>query len=107
MHLMEGRTTIVTAHRLATSTCADRIVVLDGGRLLEQGSHAVLMIRGGYYARLVSYQTAGLGKPGRGAGGWLRGPRDRDLEIAPTGPAIAPTGPAIAPAAGAADERML
>ncbi|MFU8814874.1 MAG: ABC transporter ATP-binding protein [Pseudomonadales bacterium] len=59
-HLMEGRTTIVIAHRLATVTRADRIVVLCAGRVEDQGTHAELMERGGYYARLVGHQTAGL-----------------------------------------------
>ena len=59
-HLMEGRTTIIIAHRLATVTQADRIVVMSDGRVQEQGTHAELMHRGGYYARLVGHQTAGL-----------------------------------------------
>jgi ATP-binding cassette, subfamily B, bacterial len=59
-HLMKGRTTIVIAHRLATVTRADRIVVMSEGRVQDQGTHAELMARGGYYAQLVGYQTAGL-----------------------------------------------
>jgi ATP-binding cassette, subfamily B, bacterial len=58
--LMTGRTTIVIAHRLATVTRADRIVVMSDGRVQDQGTHAELMRRGGYYARLVGHQTAGL-----------------------------------------------
>ena len=54
--LMEGRTTLVIAHRLSTIRNADRIVVLDGGRLLEQGSHHELLARNGLYAQLVSTQ---------------------------------------------------
>ena len=54
--LMEGRTTLVIAHRLSTIRNADRIVVLDGGRLLEQGSHQELLARHGLYAQLVSTQ---------------------------------------------------
>jgi ATP-binding cassette, subfamily B, bacterial len=88
MHLMEGRTTIVIAHRLATITCADRIVVLGGGRVQEQGTHAELMSRAGYYARLVGFQTAGLGRPAATVARFPA-PRDRDLEIAPTGDAAA------------------
>jgi ATP-binding cassette subfamily B protein len=54
--LMEGRTTLVIAHRLATILKADRIVVLDHGRIVEQGSHAELVRRGGLYARLAALQ---------------------------------------------------
>ena len=53
---MKGRTTLVIAHRLATVQQADRIVVLDHGRLVEQGSHAELVSRGGIYARLAALQ---------------------------------------------------
>jgi ATP-binding cassette subfamily B protein len=53
---MQGRTTIVVAHRLATVQRADRILVLDGGELIEDGTHAELMARSGLYARLASMQ---------------------------------------------------
>lgn len=49
---MSGRTTIVIAHRLSTVEQADRIVVMDEGRIVEQGSHAELLARGGMYAQL-------------------------------------------------------
>jgi ATP-binding cassette subfamily B protein len=54
--LMEHRTTIVIAHRLATVRAADRIVVIDGGRIVEEGTHATLSARGGLYARLARLQ---------------------------------------------------
>ncbi|EQB34054.1 ABC transporter transmembrane domain-containing protein [Sphingobium ummariense] len=59
--LMQGRTTIVIAHRLATVRAADRIVVLDQGRIVEQGNHAALVARGGLYARLASLQFEDVG----------------------------------------------
>jgi ATP-binding cassette subfamily B protein len=54
--LMEGRTTIVIAHRLATVRAADRIIVMDGGQIVEQGSHTELTGQGGLYARLAKLQ---------------------------------------------------
>ena len=54
--LMEQRTTIVIAHRLATVRAADRIVVMDQGRIVEEGTHATLSGRGGLYARLARLQ---------------------------------------------------
>jgi ATP-binding cassette, subfamily B, bacterial len=55
-HLMADRTTIVIAHRLATVRAADRIVVLDQGRIVEEGTHTTLSRRGGLYARLARLQ---------------------------------------------------
>jgi len=54
--LMADRTTIVIAHRLATVRAADRIVVMDGGRIVEEGTHSTLNARGGLYARLARLQ---------------------------------------------------
>jgi len=56
--LMQGRTTIVIAHRLSTIERVDRIVVLDNGRVAEQGTHAELLARGGLYAKLHRIQFA-------------------------------------------------
>lgn len=55
--LMQGRTSIVVAHRLSTVASLDRIVVLDRGKIVEDGPHAELIAQGGEYARLWSRQT--------------------------------------------------
>ena len=57
--LMQGRTTLVIAHRLATVLSCDRILVLDAGRLVEQGTHQSLVAAGGLYARLAKLQFQG------------------------------------------------
>jgi len=54
--VMEGRTTLVIAHRLATVLGADRILVLDAGEIVEEGTHAQLMATGGTYSRLAELQ---------------------------------------------------
>lgn len=54
--LMANRTTLVIAHRLATVRAAERIIVMDDGQIVEQGSHGVLMANSGLYARLASLQ---------------------------------------------------
>ncbi|HUK08249.1 MAG TPA: ABC transporter transmembrane domain-containing protein [Stellaceae bacterium] len=56
--LMRGRTTLVVAHRLSTVVDADLIYVIDGGRVIESGTHAQLMARGGAYRRLYALQFA-------------------------------------------------
>lgn len=55
-HLMEGRTTLVIAHRLATIRDADTILVLDGGKIIDQGTHDELVAKGGRYAELAKLQ---------------------------------------------------
>jgi len=57
--LMSDRTTVLIAHRLSTIRSADRILVLRDGRVIEQGAHAELIARRGFYARLVDRQVAG------------------------------------------------
>src|SRR5207253_1648432 len=54
--LMQGRTTLVIAHRLATVLSCDRIVVLEAGRVVEEGTHNRLIAAGGLYARLARLQ---------------------------------------------------
>jgi ATP-binding cassette subfamily B protein len=61
---MAGRTVLVIAHRLATVQQADRILVLDGGRIVEQGSHRQLMARGGRYRDLCERQFIEMALPG-------------------------------------------
>ena len=55
--LLKGRTSVVIAHRLSTIHNADRIIVVDHGRIAEQGTHAELMLRGGIYAKLIEMQS--------------------------------------------------
>lgn len=55
-HLLKNRTTLIIAHRLSTVRRADRLLVLEGGRIVEEGSHAALIAAGGLYARLYARQ---------------------------------------------------
>jgi ATP-binding cassette subfamily B protein len=66
--LMRDRTTIVIAHRLSTVRHADLLVVLDHGHLVELGTHAELVVRGGLYARLIQRQLGGAREPVRAVG---------------------------------------
>jgi ATP-binding cassette, subfamily B, bacterial len=82
--LMRGRTTLVFAHRLSSVVGADRILVLDQGRVVEQGTHAELLDRGGAYARLMAGQARD------GAGAAIVGARPSTLAVDGDG-ATAPT----------------
>ncbi len=58
--LMEGKTVVAIAHRLSTIAAMDRLIVLDRGRIVEQGDHRSLLARGGLYARLWAHQSGGF-----------------------------------------------
>jgi ATP-binding cassette subfamily B multidrug efflux pump len=58
--MMEGKTVIAIAHRLSTIAALDRLIVLDEGRIVEDGSHAELIHRGGLYADLWARQSGGF-----------------------------------------------
>ncbi len=75
--LMEGKTVVAIAHRLSTIAAMDRLIVLDRGRIVEQGDHRSLLERGGIYARLWAHQS----------GGFLGEEDEQGRDIAPDGAA--------------------
>jgi ATP-binding cassette subfamily B multidrug efflux pump len=58
--LMENKTVIAIAHRLSTIAAMDRLIVMDQGNIIEQGSHQELLALGGVYAKLWQHQTGGF-----------------------------------------------
>ncbi len=58
--LMEGKTVLAIAHRLSTIAAMDRLIVMDNGRIVEQGAHADLLAADGIYARLWTHQSGGF-----------------------------------------------
>ena len=65
-NLMRGKTVIAIAHRLSTVAAMDRLIILDHGRIVEEGTHEVLIRRGGLYAELWDRQSGRLHRPGYG-----------------------------------------
>jgi ATP-binding cassette subfamily B multidrug efflux pump len=57
---MQGKTVVAIAHRLSTIAAMDRLIVLDKGRVVEQGDHRTLLAHGGLYARLWAHQSGGF-----------------------------------------------
>jgi ATP-binding cassette subfamily B multidrug efflux pump len=57
---MRGKTVIAIAHRLSTIAAMDRLVIIDGGQIVQQGSHSLLLKRGGLYAELWARQSGGF-----------------------------------------------
>ena len=60
LELMQGKTVIAIAHRLSTISRMDRLIVLEAGRIVEQGTHAELLRRGSHYAALWRHQSGGF-----------------------------------------------
>jgi len=86
--LMEGKTVVAIAHRLSTIAAMDRLIVLDRGRIVEEGDHRSLLARGGLYARLWAHQSGGfLGEEADGEAGGTPPPMpDEDLAAAEPAP---------------------
>ncbi|HEY0294509.1 MAG TPA: ABC transporter ATP-binding protein [Bordetella sp.] len=99
--LMAGRTTLILAHRLASILGADRCLVLDQGRVVEQGTHAELMVRQGLYYRLMHEQDKARRQAGRAGAGDAAGTADgQDGEDARGAPRSAPAPRALDEDAG-------
>ena len=79
--LMEGKTVVAIAHRLSTIAAMDRLIVLDKGRIVEEGDHRELLLKGGLYARLWAHQS----------GGFLGEEAEDDEVPAPPAPALQTT----------------
>jgi ATP-binding cassette subfamily B multidrug efflux pump len=58
--MMQGKTVIAIAHRLSTIAAMDRLIVMDNGCIIEQGTHAELLAKNGVYARLLHHQSGGF-----------------------------------------------
>ena len=58
--MMDGKTVIAIAHRLSTIAAMDRLIVLDKGRIVEEGKHEELLAKGGLYAKLWAHQSGGF-----------------------------------------------
>jgi ATP-binding cassette, subfamily B, multidrug efflux pump len=60
LELMQGKTVVAIAHRLSTIARMDRLIVLEAGRIVEEGTHAELLRRGGHYEKLWRHQSGGF-----------------------------------------------
>jgi ATP-binding cassette subfamily B multidrug efflux pump len=91
--LMEGKTVVAIAHRLSTIAAMDRLVVLDKGRIVEEGDHRSLLARGGLYARLWAHQSGGFlgeeaGDEGDAAAGQPAAPAVAPVHVVEPGPVL-------------------